>query len=107
MSVALTLEEPPLEATHWTGAMMAKAAGVSVSSVQRVWRAHGLAPHRTRHFKLSNDPKFIDKLRDVVRLYVDPPAHAIVLSVELPNAPCMTTSTVSNFRPFCGARGSV
>jgi hypothetical protein len=80
--VALTLEDPPLEATHWTGAMMAKAAGVSVSSVQRIWRAHGLAPHRTRHFKLSNDPKFIDKLRDVVGLYVDPPAHAIVLSVD-------------------------
>jgi transposase len=62
--------------------MMAKVAGVSVSSVQRIWRAHGLAPHRVRHFKLSNDPKFIDKLRDVVGLYVDPPAHAIVLSVD-------------------------
>jgi transposase len=80
--VALTLEAPPLEATHWTGAMMAKAAGVSVSSVQRIWRAHGLAPHRMRQFKLSNDPEFIDKLRDVVGLYVDPPAHAIVLSVD-------------------------
>jgi transposase len=80
--VALTLDEPPFEATHWTGAMMAKVAGVSVSSVQRIWRAHGLAPHRVRHFKLSNEPKFIDKLRDVVGLYVDPPAHAIVLSVD-------------------------
>jgi transposase len=80
--VALTLEAPPLEATHWTGAMMAEAAGVSVSSVQRIWRAHGLAPHRMRQFKLSNDPEFIDKLRDVVGLYVDPPAHAIVLSVD-------------------------
>jgi transposase len=80
--VALTLEDPPLEATHWTGAMMAKAAGVSISSVQRIWRAHGLAPHRVHRFKLSNDPKFIDKLRDVVGLYVDPPAHAIVLSVD-------------------------
>ena len=54
--VALTLQEPPGEATHWTGAMMAKAAGVSVSSVQRIWRAHGLQPHRVRQFKLSNDP---------------------------------------------------
>lgn len=80
--VALTLEDPPFEATQWTGAMMAKAAGVSVSSVQRIWRAHGLQPHRVRQFKLSNDPKFIDKLRDVVGLYVDPPAHAIVLSVD-------------------------
>ena len=80
--VALTLEDPPFEATHWTGAMMAKTADVSVSSVQRIWRAHGLAPHRVRQFKLSNDPKFIDKLRDVVGLYVDPPAHAIVLSVD-------------------------
>jgi hypothetical protein len=61
---------------------MAKAANVSVSSVQRIWRAHGLQPHRVRQFKLSNHPKFVDKLRDVVGLYVDPPAHAIVLSVD-------------------------
>jgi transposase len=80
--VALTLKDPPFEATHWTGAMMAKAVGVSVSSVQRIWRAHGLQPHRVRQFKLSNDPKFSAKLRDVVGLYVDPPAHAIVLSVD-------------------------
>ena len=80
--VALTLQEPPGEATHWTGAMMAKAVGVSVSSVQRIWRAHGLQPHRVRQFKLSNDPDFVPKLRDVVGLYVDPPAHAIVLSVD-------------------------
>src|SRR3984957_16035581 len=74
--------DPPAEATHWTAAMMAKAVGISASSVQRIWRAHGLQPHRVRQFKLSNDPKFIDKLRDVVGLYVDPPAHAIVLSVD-------------------------
>ena len=80
--VALTLEDPPVETTHWTGAMMAKAAGVSVSSVQRIWRAHGLQPHRVRSFKLSTDPNFVAKLRDVVGLYVDPPAHAIVLSVD-------------------------
>jgi transposase len=77
--VALTLADPPGETTHWTGAMMAEAAGVSVSSVQRIWRAQ---PHRVRQFKLSNDPDFVDKLRDVVGLYVDPPAHAIVLSVD-------------------------
>src|SRR5271168_1676948 len=80
--VALTLGEPPGETTHWTGVLMAKAAGLSVSSVQRIWRAHGLQPHRVRQFKLSNDLRFVDKLRDVVGLYVDPPAHAIVLSVD-------------------------
>src|ERR1700724_2310545 len=80
--VAMTLTDPPGETTHWTGAMMAEAIGISVSSVQRIWRAHGLQPHRVRQFKLSNDPKFVDKLRDVVGLYVDPPAHAIVLSVD-------------------------
>jgi transposase len=80
--VALTLADPPAEATHWTAAMMAGEVGISVSSVQRIWRAHGLQPHRVRQFKLSTDPQFIDKLRDVVGLYVDPPAHAIVLSVD-------------------------
>src|SRR6202046_2857400 len=80
--VALTLGEPPGDTTHWTGALMAKASGVSVSSVQRIWRAHGLQPHRGRQFKLSDDPKFVDKLRDVVGLYGDPPPPAIVLSVD-------------------------
>src|SRR5882672_7390961 len=80
--VALTLKAPPSETTHWTGAMMAKASGISVSAVQRIWRAHGLRPHKIEQFKLSNDPKFVDKLRDVVGLYVNPPAHAIVLSVD-------------------------
>jgi transposase len=81
-TVALTLGEPPGETTHWTAEMMAKAAGISVSSVQRIWRAHGLQPHRVRRFKLSRDPEFVPKLRDIVGLYVDPPAHAIVLSVD-------------------------
>ena len=80
--VALTLVDPPGETTHWTADMMAKEAGISASAVRRIWKAHGLAPHRWRQFKLSNDPKFVDKLRDVVGLYVDPPAHAIVLSVD-------------------------
>ena len=61
---------------------MAKACGVSDSSVQRIWRARGLQPHRVRQFKLSNHPKSVDKLRDVVGLYIDPPVHAIVLSVD-------------------------
>jgi len=80
--VALTLTDPPAEATHWTAAMMAGETGISVSSVQRIWRAHGLQPHRVRQFKLSTDPQFVTKLRDVVGLYLDPPAHAIVLSVD-------------------------
>jgi hypothetical protein len=60
---------------------MAKAAGISVSSVQRIWRAHGLQPHRMRRFKLSKDPEFVPKLREIVGLYVNPPRHAVVLSV--------------------------
>jgi transposase len=80
--VELTLGEPPGEATHWTGRAMAKATGVSLRSVQRIWKAHRLAPHRVRTFKLSKDPQFVPKLRDVVGLYLHPPAHAIVLSVD-------------------------
>lgn len=80
--VALTQQDPPGETTHWTAPAMAEAAGISVSSVQRIWRGHGLQPHRVRQFKLSTDPAFAAKLRDVVGLYVDPPAHAVVLSVD-------------------------
>src|SRR5213595_3110080 len=80
--VALTLAGPPPAASHWTGATMAKAAGISLSSVQRIWRAHGLQPHRVRQFKLSRDPDFVPKLRDIVGLYIDPPAHAMVLSID-------------------------
>jgi transposase len=79
---ALTLTDPPVEATHWTALMMAVAVGISESAVRRIWSSHGLQPHRFRQFKLSSDPNFIGKLRDVVGLYVDPPAHAIVLSVD-------------------------
>ena len=61
---------------------MAKESGISVSSVQRIWRKHGLQPHRVRQFKLSNDPQFAAKLHDIVGLYVDPPAHAVVLSID-------------------------
>jgi transposase len=80
--VAKTVEAPPGEVTHWTAEAMAKSTGVSVASVQRVWRKHGLQPHRIRQFKLSNDKRFAEKLRDVVGLYVDPPAHAVVLSFD-------------------------
>ena len=77
-----TLHETPPEATHWTVRDMAKVMGISISTVQKIWRAHGLAPHRIRQFKLSNDVAFVDKLQDVVGLYVDPPTHAVVLSMD-------------------------
>src|SRR3954447_7771711 len=81
--VELTLEAPPGEVTHWTGRAMAEAAGISLRSVQRVWKAHRLVLHRVRTFKLSKDPQqFVAKLRDVVGLYMHPPAHTIVLSVD-------------------------
>jgi transposase len=99
--VALTLEEPPGETTHRTGAAMAKAVSVSISSVQRIWRAHGLQPHRVRQFKLSNDPAFVDKLRDIVGLYVDPPAHAVVLSVDEKSQ----IQALDRTSPGCRSRG--
>ena len=80
--VALTLEPPVHEATHWTVRAMAKAVGIAASSVVKIWHDHGLAPHRWRSFKLSNDKAFAEKLHDVVGLYVSPPDHAIVLSVD-------------------------
>jgi transposase len=80
--VDLTTSDPPGETTHWTLRMMAKTVGIGASTVQRIWRAHGLQPHRIRRFKLSKDPRFAEKLWDVVGLYVDPPAHAVVLSVD-------------------------
>ena len=70
----LTCSEPPGEATHWTGRAMAKAVGVSLRTVQRLWEAHRLQPHRIRTFKRSNDPKFAEKVEDVVGLYMDPPS---------------------------------
>jgi DDE superfamily endonuclease/Homeodomain-like domain len=80
--VTLTCAEPPGEATHWTGRAMAKTAGISLRSVQRIWQAHQLQPHRIRTFKRSTDPEFAAKLEDIVGLYVDPPKHAVVLSVD-------------------------
>jgi transposase len=80
--VALTNQAPPHEATHWSAPAMAKTVGISPSSVRRIWMGQGLQPHRVRTFKISNDPQFADKLKDVVGLYVDPPAHAVVLSID-------------------------
>lgn len=80
--VALTCGEPPPGVTHWTGRAMAKVAGISLRSVQRIWDAHHLQPHRVRSFKRSRDPRFAEKMADVVGLYLDPPAHAVVLSID-------------------------
>jgi transposase len=80
--VELTTSDPPHEATHWTAADMAETVGIGTSSVQRIWRAHRLRPHQVKAFKLSKDPAFVAKLRAIVGLYVAPPAHAIVLSVD-------------------------
>jgi len=80
--VALTCAAPPHEATHWTGRAMARAAGISLSSVQRIWAAHKLQPHRVRTFKRSRDPDFAAKLADIVGLYMDPPTQAVVLSID-------------------------
>ena len=80
--VRLTQEPAPHEATHWTVRAMTKAAGIAASTVQAIWKAHGLSPHSARQFKLSNDPAFAEKLTEIVGLYVDPPAHAVVLSFD-------------------------
>lgn len=80
--VALTCGEPPGAATHWTGRAMAKACGISLGSVQRIWVEHRLQPHRVRTFKRSTDPAFAAKLRAIVGLYLAPPAHAVVLSMD-------------------------
>lgn len=80
--IVRTLESAPPDATHWSSRGMARASGLSVSTVQRIWRAFGLQPHRSETFKLSTDPLFVEKVRDVVGLYVAPPAHALVLCVD-------------------------
>ena len=77
-----TLEQRPDNATHWSTRTMARAAGISDSAVRRIWKAHGLKPHLSRTFKLSNDKRFVEKLEDVVGLYLNPPEHALVLSCD-------------------------
>ena len=80
--VTQTLESKPANATHWSTRSMAKATGMSQSAISRIWRAFGLQPHRIESFKLSTDPQFIDKVRDIVGLYMSPPENAIVLCVD-------------------------
>lgn len=80
--VERTLQEKPASATHWSCRSMAEVSGISKDSVQRIWNAHGLKPHLVRSFKLSNDPRFVEKLRDVVGLYMNPPENALILSID-------------------------
>jgi transposase len=80
--IVKTLEEQPKDATHWSTRSMAAATGMSQSAVSRIWRAFGLKPHQREAFKLSPDPQFIDKVRDIVGLYLNPPEAAIVLCVD-------------------------
>jgi transposase len=80
--VTMTLESTPSDATHWSTRDMAKRIGVSQSTVSRVWRAFNLQPHRVKTFRLSNDPLFVEKVRDIVGLYMNPPNHAVVLCVD-------------------------
>ncbi len=80
--LAMTLESTPKNATHWSTRSMAKACGLSHTSIRRIWRAFALAPHRSETFKLSKDPLFIEKVRDIVGLYLHPPTQALVLCVD-------------------------
>jgi transposase len=80
--ITLTLESTPANATHWSTRLMARRCGMSQSAVSRIWRAFALQPHRSETFKLSRDPLFIEKVRDIVGLYLNPPEHALVLCVD-------------------------
>ena len=77
-----TLQEKPEGQTHWSRSSMAKATGLSDSTIGRIWKEHGLKPHLVETFKLSNDPAFVEKLEDIIGLYVSPPEHAVVLSCD-------------------------
>ena len=80
--VEMTLHTKPAHATHWSTRTMAKAAGISEAMVRRIWHQHGLQPHRLERFKHSRDPRFVEKLRDIVGLYLQPPAKAVVFAVD-------------------------
>ena len=80
--IARTLESVPSGATHWSTSTMAHAMGTSQTAISRIWRAFGVQPHRQETFKLSTDPMFVDKVRDIVGLYLDPPRRAMVLCVD-------------------------
>ena len=111
--LALTCADPPGETTHWTGRAMAAAVGLSLRTIQRIWEAHRLQPHRLRTFKRSSDPAFAEKVEDIVGLYMHPPAHAVVLSIDeksqiqaldrTPVGRCMQRHTHQEFIRFLNA----
>src|SRR5829696_4134066 len=80
--LSITGSEPPGEVTHWTGRAVAGIVGVALRTVQRIWNTHRLQPHRVRTFKRSDDPALAEKVEDIVGLYMSPPAHAVVLSID-------------------------
>src|SRR5215831_1437112 len=80
--VDMTTRQKPAHATQWSTRTMAEAVGISEASVRRIWRAHGLKPHLIKTFKVSNDPEFVEKLQDIVGLYLNPPEHAMVLCLD-------------------------
>ena len=100
-----TLEEKPPRGTHWSTRLMAECMGIHHSQVRRIWKAHGLKPHRVRYFKLSTDPRFVEKLRDVAGLYVAPPERAIVFSFdEKSQIQALWTGPSQDFRSRRGGR---
>src|SRR5258708_7347571 len=80
--ITRTLESMPGSSTHWSSRLMAEKTGLSQTAIVRIWRAFGLQPHRVENFKFSKDPQFVEKVRDIVGLYMNPPEHAIVLCVD-------------------------
>jgi transposase len=80
--VERTQRTVPPDATHWSTRSLARAVGLGKTTIQKIWREHGLKPHLIKGFKVSRDPAFVDKVRDVVGLYINPPDHAVVLSVD-------------------------
>ena len=82
LAAIVACSEPPGEVTHWTGRAVAERVGLALRTIQRIWRAHRVEPHRVRTFKRSNDPAFAEKVEDIVGLYMSPPAHAVVLSID-------------------------
>lgn len=103
-----TLESTPKNATHWSTRSLAAEPGISQSAVSRIWRAFGPQPHRSESWKLSNDPQFIAKVRDVVGLYLDPPERAVVLCVDEKSQiqPLERTAPVRRCCPTPRARAS-
>ena len=105
--VIKTLEDKPVDATHWSTRSMARATGMSQTAISKIWRAFGLQPHRAESFKLSTDPQCIEKVRDIVGLYLDPPERAVVLCTDEksqiqalnPFQPILTTSASTRSAP--------